>query len=72
MHDTIFNSGWEFLVAVPSLGLLLISFLRLDQIIAAPKSRPSARRFVRGMDDDGELMMCDPDGKPWPKLRSRK
>jgi hypothetical protein len=38
MQDTILQSGWEnFLVAVPLVGLLLMTLFRLDEMLASPK-----------------------------------
>lgn len=73
MHEFIVNSGLDtLLIAIPSLGLLLITFLRLDQLLASPKQRIEVGRFVRGVDVDGEPIMCDPDGRPWDQPRRRK
>jgi hypothetical protein len=73
MHEVIVNSGLDtLLIAIPSLGLLLITFLRLDQMLAAPKQRNNPGRFVRGVNADGEPIMCDPDGRPWEEPRRRK
>ena len=73
MHDVILNSGLDtLLVAIPSLGLLLVSFLRLDESLASPRQRKDKGQFVRGVDTDGEPIMCDPDGRPWEQPRRRK
>lgn len=73
MHEVIVNSGLDtLLIAIPSLGLLLFTFLRLDQLLAAPKQRDNPGKFVRGVDAHGEPIMCDPDGRPWEEPRRRK
>ena len=73
MQEFIANSGSDtLLVAIPSLGLLLISFFRLDQLLASPRQRNKTGRFVSGVDKDGEPIMCDPDGRPWDQPRKRK
>ena len=66
MQDTILQSGWEnFLVAVPFVGLLLVGFFRLDEIIASPKRARAGKRLFSGCDENGHLLLSDPDGRPW-------
>jgi hypothetical protein len=66
MYETILKTGTvTLLIAIPAIGMLLISFLRLDQFLASPKRRIEGPRFVRGVDESGDPIMCDPDGKPW-------
>ena len=66
MQDTILKSGWDTLLfAVPSLGMLLIGLFRLDELFAAPKQRLTMRRPASGIDENGRLLMTDPDGRPW-------
>ena len=66
MQDAILQSGWEnLLVAIPFVGLLLVGFFRLDEIIASPNRDRTARRPFCGCDEDGYLLLSDPDGRPW-------
>ena len=66
MQDTILQSVWEnLLVAVPFVGILLVALFRLDQIIAAPRRRKPVRRPASGTDENGRLLLSDPDGRPW-------
>jgi hypothetical protein len=59
------QSGWDtFLVAIPLLGLFLASNLHLDEIAAAPKRRKAFRRSTCGFDEEGRLLLTDPDGRP--------
>jgi hypothetical protein len=53
----------SFLVAIPFLIMLFISVFRLDQVIARPKGTQNRRRSACGVDDSGQLIMCDPDGR---------
>jgi hypothetical protein len=73
VHDVILQSGLEnFLVAVPFLGLLMVALFRLDEIIATPKRVKAVKRRVCGRDENGHLLLSDPDGRPWdapPKAR---
>jgi hypothetical protein len=55
------------LVAVPFLAILALAIFRLDAFFAASKSsmRPAERhRRGCGMDEDGEPILVDPDGRP--------
>jgi hypothetical protein len=67
VHETILQSGWEnFLLAVPFVGLVLVGLFRLDEIIASPKrARARKRPLSGGCDEDGHLILSDPDGRPW-------
>ena len=73
MHETVLNPGWDtFIVAVPFIGILIASFFRLDVLFAASKKHVPRRRGVCGMDEDGEPILCDPDGRPWRTAPVRK
>ena len=66
MQDAILQSGWEnFLVAVSFVGLVVVAFFRLDEIIASPKRDGTVKRCFCGSDGDGHLVLSDPDGRPW-------
>ena len=72
MHETIVASGWDsILTAVPFLGFLVASFFRLDELIATPKRPAGHRRHPCGIDENGEAILCDPDGRRWPTRKSR-
>ena len=71
MQDTILQSGWgNFLVAVPFVGLLLAGLFRLDEIIASPKRDRAVKRPASGCDQNGRLLLSDPDGRPFNVSRS--
>jgi hypothetical protein len=66
MHDAVLQSGLaNFLVAVPFVGLLMAALFRLDEIIATPKRARAVKRRVCGRDENGRLLLSDPDGRPW-------
>lgn len=73
MRELVLKSGWETLLfAVPFLGILVVWLFRLDELISTPKRRAKRRRRPAGLDDDGEPLMSDPDGRPWRARNSRK
>jgi hypothetical protein len=66
VQDTILQSGWgNILVGVPFVGILLVGLFRLDEIIAAPKRHRPVNRPACGCDENGHLLLSDPDGRPW-------
>lgn len=66
MQDAILQSGWEnLLVAVPFVGILLVGLFRLDELIASPKRARDVKHPARGCDENGRLLLSDPDGRPW-------
>lgn len=67
MPDPILQSGWEtFLLAIPLVGLLLVTLFRLDEMIASPKRGKAVPRPACGCDENGRVLLSDPDGRPWP------
>ncbi len=75
MNPSVLSSGWDtFLFGILFIGLLLIAFFRVDEIFAAP-APPSTRRrksTVTGIDEEGEPILCDPDGRQWLEPPSGK
>jgi hypothetical protein len=66
VQDIILQSGWgNLLVAVPFVGILLVGLFRLDEIIAASKRAKPVNRPACGCDENGRLLLSDPDGRPW-------
>jgi hypothetical protein len=74
MHDsTLFSNLDTLLVAVPFLIFLVIGYFRLDEVFVSPSQRESkakAHRIYCGVDNDGQVMLSDPDGRPWSTVRS--
>jgi hypothetical protein len=64
LGESIFSSNRDtLLVAIPFFIVLVISAFRLDQIIATPRIPLSRRRPRCGIDESGEPVLRDPDGK---------
>jgi len=53
-----------FLVAVPVVIALLAGLLRLDQRAATPGKTPRRLHGACGLDDQGNRIFLDPDGRP--------
>lgn len=73
MQDPVLHSGWQScLVGIPLVGMLMISFFRLDEIFTS-KKKPGGRpqRPASGFDEDGEPILCDPDGRTSCRPRKR-
>ena len=64
MQGIALQSGWEtFLLAAPIVGMVLVGVLRLDEI--ATNQGRSRRPRLPGNDENGRVLLRDPDGKPW-------
>jgi hypothetical protein len=61
-----------FLVAVPMIGILIVSFFRLDELVGKSKKRPGMRRQVAGLDGRGRQVCLDPDGTEQPFAQSTR
>jgi hypothetical protein len=69
----LISSRDTLLITIPFVLMLLISMFRLDEMIAAPRRSVGRRRSACGVDEFGEPILCDPDGRlsePGPKRRS--
>jgi hypothetical protein len=67
------NSGWQTaLVAVPFLFMLMAGVFRLDEVFATQKQVARKQRPASGIDEDGQPLLCDPDGRPSGRVKSRK
>ena len=66
VHDSVLNSGLDsLLISVLFAGGMLLAMFRLDTIFAAPKRAPAVRRPPAGTDEQGRILLSDPDGRPW-------
>lgn len=70
MHDSIFISGRDtLLIAIPSIFMLAMCVLRLDVTLAHPQRSSKRRAHARGVDENGEPIFTDPDGRRVPTPR---
>lgn len=64
MQGIALQSGWEtFLLAAPVVGLVIVAVFRLDEIATNPGRGQHPR--LPGNDENGRVLMSDPDGRPW-------
>ena len=64
MEEDILISGRDtLLIAIPFVLLLIFTVFRLDESIAAPKGSLNRRRPSCGVDEFGEPILRDPDGR---------
>jgi hypothetical protein len=71
----LLSNSDALLVAVPMIGILVVSFFRLDELVGKTKKRPAQqRRQVAGLDGGGRQICLDPDGteQPSPQLARSK
>jgi hypothetical protein len=67
----LISSKDTLLLAIPMLLMVFVSAFRLDHFIAAPKGSQNRRRAACGVDESGEEISCDPDGRrSRPRRRS--
>jgi hypothetical protein len=72
MHELYLNSTRDtFLVAIPFVFILALSLFRLDTIFGASRRMSHPRRPPCGMDEHGEPLLIDPDGRPSEPRRKR-
>ena len=73
MHDSVLNSGWQTaLVAIPFLFMLLVGVFRLDELFVTQRQVARRQRPTSGIDEDGQPVLFDPDGRPSHSIRSRR
>jgi hypothetical protein len=65
MHEWYLNSTRDtYLVAIPFLFILGLSLFRLDTIFGASRRMSHHHRPPCALDEHGEPMLIDPDGRP--------
>jgi hypothetical protein len=70
MHEPVLSSDLDNLVvAIPFIVMLLAAFFRLDELFATPKKPAGNPRHPCGIDENGEIILCDPDGRRWDGRR---
>jgi hypothetical protein len=62
-QSILLSSNDTLLLAIPLLLMVFLSAFRLDQVIARPKKSLIRRRPTCGVDESGEEIFCDPDGR---------
>jgi hypothetical protein len=68
MGGSPFLAGWEpFFLALPVIGILVLTMFGLEQRFATPRRTPGTRRFFCEVDGKGRAFLSDPDGRPWQK-----
>ena len=73
MHDSVLNSGWQTaFVAAPFLVMLLVGIFRLDEVFVAQKQDSRRQRPASEIDEHGEPVLYDPDGRPSHPVRVRR
>jgi hypothetical protein len=73
MDQSILLSNRDtLLIALPFVLTLLFSIFGLDQIAAAPRVPLSRRRPIGGIDESGEPILRDPDGRLSDMRRVRR
>ncbi len=60
------------LAAIPFAVLFFFSIFRLDQILAAPEGGRRIAHSACGLDERGEPILCDPDGRLVGPRRSKR
>ncbi len=64
MNDAMLTTGSdEYLIGIPLIIVLLIALFRVDELISRPKKSLKRRRPSYQMDEDGEPVLSDPDGR---------
>ena len=66
MRDSaVLNSGWQtLLLAIPFVLTMIAGVFRLDELFATHKQEPRKQRLLSGIDEDGQPILFDPDGRP--------
>jgi len=64
MIDSIHGSSRDiFFIAIPIVFMLFMRLFHLDETLARPTPALSRRRPARGMTENGEPILRDPDGR---------
>ena len=64
MNDLAQTTGRDaLLIGIPLIILMLVGLFRLDELFSRPQKAIKKRRLSCQMDEDGEPVISDPDGK---------
>ena len=73
MDSTTHISGVDqAFYAVALIGILIVGFFRLDELVFKRRRKEGPRRPRMVQDKDGLHVESDPDGTPWEKPQGRK
>lgn len=77
MHEVYLNSMRDtLLVGVPFIVILALAIFRLDTFLVATKGAASRGQSTRrqgcGMDENGEPLLVDPDGRSSEVVQKRR
>lgn len=73
MHEVYLHSVKDtLLVAIPFIAVLALGVFRLDTLFFSSKPAPKQGRTGCGLDEDGEPLLVDPDGRHFPPRVKRK
>jgi len=66
MRDSsVLNSGWQtLLLAVPFALAMMAGVFHLDELFVSSKNEPRRQRLASGIDENGQPILFDPDGRP--------
>lgn len=59
---TVLSNADALLVAVPMIGILVVGYFRLDELVGTPRRRSARGHQLAGMDANGRVRSLDPDG----------
>jgi hypothetical protein len=64
MNEEMLTTGRDaYLIGIPLILLLLFGLFRLDELVSRPKKTLKRRRPSCHVDEDGEPVLSDPDGR---------
>jgi hypothetical protein len=64
MNEVVQTTGRDaYLIGVPLIVLLLVGLFRLDELVSRPKKTLKRPRLSCQIDQDGEPVLSDPDGR---------
>jgi hypothetical protein len=64
MHETLFLPGLDSLLFdIPAIALLFAGLFRLDELILKPAGSSRRGPAMRGVDERGDPIVSDPDGR---------
>lgn len=59
---TVLSNADALLLAVPMIGLLIVGYFRLDELVGKPRKAAPRGRGLGRVQEDGTMTYLDPDG----------